>query len=217
MKKRLVLLHSVGFIADLFKPLLVERVPELECIHIVDEGILCETAKAGGLTPCIVRRIAVQALLASDLRPDMILFTCSATSPAVDFVRGMVSMPVMKIDDPLADAALREGNSIAFIGTTKGSLGPGVDLIRTRAISAGKNASVTPVLLESAFAARTAGNIEEHDRIVGGKAREMAVGHDVVVLGQASMSHLADPLRRAIGKPVLGSVSLCLEELKKLL
>ena len=216
MKKQLVLLHSVGFIAELFKPLLAEYLPGLDCVHIVDEGILRETAKAGGSSPGVVRRVASQALLAADLRPDIILFTCSATSPAVDIVRPMVTMPVLKIDDPLAEAAVRSGRAIAFIGTTRGSLGPGVDLIHARATEAGKTVTVTPVLLEAAFTARQAGNIDEHDHIVGDTVREMAAGYDAVVLGQASMAHLAEPLGRAAGKPVLGSVMLCIDALREM-
>ena len=217
MKKQLVLLHTVGFIADLFKPLLAQQAPELDCLHIVDEGILRETAKAGGLAPSVTRRVISQTLLAADLNPDMILFTCSATSPAVDLVRRMVTVPVMKIDDPLTDAAVQGGTNIAFVGTTKGSLGPGVDLIYAKAAAAGKTVTVAPILLEAAFAARQAGNIENHDNLVGGKVREIAPNHDVVVLGQASMAHLAEPLRQTVKKPVLGSVSLCIQELRKVM
>ena len=215
MKKQLVLLHSVGFIADLFKPLLSRHVPELDCLHIVDEGILRETAKAGGLAPAVTRRVISQMLLAADLHPDLILFTCSATSPVVDIARTMVDVPVIKIDDPLTDAAIQGGKSIAFVGTTKGSLGPGVDLIHTKAAAAGTTVTITPVLLEAAFAARQAGNVAEHDRIVSEAVDSVASSHDVVVLGQASMAHLAEPLQQRLQKPVLGSLSLCLQELRK--
>ncbi|GHV54747.1 arylsulfatase [Deltaproteobacteria bacterium] len=215
MTKQLVLINTVSFIADMFRPLLKEQLPEVNCLNIVDEGILHEVGAAGGLTPHIIRRVASQTLLAADLRPGMILFTCSATSPAVDTVRKITDVPIMKIDDPLARVAVESGPRIGFIGTTIGSLVAGQELIRAWSVSLKKDVEITPDLHVDAFSARQAGDIKKHDAIIRDAAVQLGKTQDVVVLGQASMAHLAEPLAQSLGKPVLGSIPLCLQELKK--
>jgi aspartate/glutamate racemase len=101
MIRQIGLLHTVGFLSDMFRNLFLETIPDVKSFHIVDEGILKQLMENDGLTPAIIRRVAMQANLAMESGADLILFTCSSTSPAVDTVRHLIDIPIMKIDDPL--------------------------------------------------------------------------------------------------------------------
>ena len=65
--KRLALIHTVIFSAEMFKKKLAVRYPGLQSFHVVDESLIQELMKSGGvLTPGLVRRLATQAGLARD-------------------------------------------------------------------------------------------------------------------------------------------------------
>ena len=212
--RQIGLLRTVGFLADMFRNLYQETIPEVKSFHIVDEGILKQLMEEDGLTPSIVRRIAMQASLAMESGADLILFTCSSTSPAADTVRNLIDIPIMKIDDPLADKAIEIGEKIGVITTAKTTLGPSFDLIQSRADHKGKPVDIVSTLESEAFQARLIGNIAEHDRIVKGAIDKLSEQCDVVVLAQASIAHIVEQTRGFYDIPILASPELCMSALK---
>jgi len=216
MIRRIALLHTVVFLADMFRKLFQEKLPGIESFHMVDEGIIQKLMEAGGLTPWIVRRIASQVGLAADTGADLILFTCSSTSPAVDTVRPMVNIPIVKIDDPLAEKAVNLGSKIGVVTTVKSTVKPSVDLIQSYATKMGKKVRVQSKLETDAFQARLGGDIKKHDRIVKNSIMKLAVESDVIVLAQASMAHLAEEMKPRLDIPILASPLLCIESLKSM-
>ena len=215
--KRLALLHTVLFLADMFKELLPDRFPDLDSFHVVDEGLLQDLLRHEGLTPNIVRRISGHACLARDAGADLILFTCTSTAPAVDTARAMVDIPILKIDDPLAEKAIELGRRIGVVCTASTTMGPSENLIKEHAAKHGKEVEVTVELDSEAFKAIMAGDKAEHDKRVKAAAGRMSDKSDVVVLAQASMAHLAPELNETLPVPVLASPDLCVDALAKLL
>jgi Asp/Glu/hydantoin racemase len=214
MIRQIGLLHTVGFLADMFRNLFLETIPDVKSFHIVDEGILKQLMENDGLTPAIVRRVAIQASLVMESGADLILFTCSSTSPAVDTVRNQIDIPIMKIDDPLADKAIELGEKIGVITTAKTTLKPSIDLISFRAAEKGKPVEIVSTLEAEAFQARLSGNVGEHDRIVKGAIDKLSAQCDVIVLAQASMAHLVDQTQDSCDIPILASPKLCMSALK---
>ncbi|UCF83371.1 MAG: aspartate/glutamate racemase family protein [Desulfobacteraceae bacterium] len=215
--KRLGLLHTVLFLADMFKKNLAERFPDLQSFHVVDESLLQDLLRHKGLTPNIVRRVASLACHVRDAGADLILFTCTSTSPAVDTARAMVDIPILKIDDPLAQKAIELGRKIGVVCTATSTLGPSENLIREHAAKLGKQIDVHIELDSDAFEAIMAGDRAEHDRRVKAVASELSRDSDVVVLAQASMAHLAAELNETLPIPVLSSPELCINALGELL
>ena len=111
MNKRLAVLHTVAFLVDRFKATLRERLPQVDSFHMLDESLLQDLLRHGP-TPSITRRVVTFATLAADAGADLILFTCSSTSPAIDVARRIIATPILKIDDPLADRAVTLGRRI---------------------------------------------------------------------------------------------------------
>ena len=214
MVRQIGLLHTVGFLADMFRKLFDETIPDVKSFHIVDEGILKQLMENDGLTPAIVRRVAIQASLMMEIGVDLILFTCSSTSPAVDTVRKLIDIPIMKIDDPLADKAIDYGEKIGVITTAKTTLKPSVDLIYSRAAEKGKKVEIFSSLETEAFRARLNGNVSEHDRIVKEAIEKLSGQCDVIILAQASMAHIVDQSQGTYDIPILASPKLCMSALK---
>ena len=216
MIRHIGMLHTVGFIADMFRQMVGEAMPDVQCTHVVDEGILAKLMESGGLTPAVVRRVATQAGLLMESGADLILFTCSSTSPAVDLVRPLIDTPIMKIDEPLADMAVETGQRIGVITTAKTTLKPSVDLVQSRADRVGKPVEIVSTLEAEAFEARLAGNIDVHDRLIEAAIDKFSNSCDVVVLAQASMAHIADQSKDRYDVPILAGPKLCLAALKSM-
>ena len=215
--KKLAVLHTVLFLADMFKRSLSKRFPDLESFHVVDESLLQDLLRHKGLTPNIVRRVAALACNARDAGADLILFTCTSTSPAVDTARAVVDIPILKIDDPLAQKAIELGTRIGVVCTATSTSGPSENLIREHAAKMGKQIDVHIELDSDAFEAIMAGDRAEHDKRVRAAAMRLSKESDVVVLAQASMAHLAPELNKALSVPVLASPELCIDALAELL
>jgi len=212
--KRLAVLHTVLFLADLFKKKIAARYPGLDSFHVVDESLLPELMKSGGvMTPALVRRMATQVGLARDAGAGLILFTCSSTSPAVDLIRPMIDVPILKIDDPMAAKAVQLGENIGVICTAKTTFLPSQNLIRQHGARLGKTVKIQARLESAAFEAVMAGDKARHDELVKQAAAELSLDCDVVVLAQASMAHLTPELYETLKVPVLAGPDLCVEAL----
>ncbi len=216
MKKRLALLHTVVFLADMFRRLLVETMPKLESFQQVDEGNIQGLMAEGKMTPQSIRRIGIQALLAQQTGADLILFTCSSTSSAVDSLRALIDVPIMKIDEPMARHAVERGKEIGVVATAKTTIDPSVRLIESTAKERGCKIRVHSTLESSAFDAKMVGDNDTHDRMVRDAVHRMSKKCDVVVLAQASMAYLAEPLQEELSLPVLASPKLCIAALREL-
>ena len=212
--KRLALIHTVLLLAEMFKKKLSVSYPCLQSFHVVDESLIQELMASGGvMTPGLVRRLAAQAGLARDAGAEVILFTCSSTSPAVDYIRPLSDVPIIKIDDPLAERAVLTGERIGVLCTAKTTVLPSQNLIREHAARLGRKVDIRARLESEAFEAIMAGDKVRHDEMVIRAAIELSRECDVIVLAQASMAHLVPELAKRIPIPVLAGPDLCVAAL----
>lgn len=215
------MINKVGFVhtgiavASMFKPMIAERLPGISSFHIVDDSLIQDLLQAGTLTPSVLRRLCNQVQLAEEAGAQLIMVTCSSIAPAVDIARKMVNVPVMKVDEPMAEKAVSLSERIGVLATAKTTMGPSVKLIEDKAAEAGKKVAIHSFLRSEAFTYFFRGEMEGHDRIVKEAALELKDKVGVVVLAQASMGHLAKPIEEITGVPVLTSPPLAMEALVK--
>lgn len=209
---RLAVIHTVVSLADSFKDLLNARYPALDSFHVVDESLLQDLLR-NGPSVSVTRRVAMHTMLARDAGATVILFTCSSTSPAIDDARRLVELPILKIDDPMAEHAVSLGGRIGVVCTTRSTQEPSEALLRSHAAKQKKAIDIVSALRADAYDARLAGDQARHDKIVTEAALSLAADCDVLVLAQASLAHLAPTLRTSTSVPVLASPELCLEAL----
>ena len=215
--KRMALLHTAPVVIGMFDSAMAERYPQVDCFHMCDQSLIQDLLRGGGMTPRIIRRIATLVGLAVDAGADFILFTCSSTSPAVDVARDLVDVPIMKIDDPMAEKAVTLGTRIGLMCTARSTAAPSASLLEEHAKKAGKRIEIETVVEDEAFKAIMAGDRKKHDGIVLDAVRRLAENVEVVVLAQASLAHLRDELDAELPVPVLASPELCLEALGKVI
>ena len=208
--------HTGVPIGMLLKKMMLESMPDIPNFHIVDDSLIQDLLQAGEFTPSILKRLSAQISMAKEAGADIIMVTCSSIAPGVDFAKKMVDIPVMKIDEPMAEQAVEAANTVGVLATAKTTLVPSVDLINQVAGKKGKSVEVKPKLISEAFDFFLQGDMENHDRLVRTAGIELAQQSDVLVLAQASMSHLAAEIEKTSGTPTLTSPSIAVNALKEL-
>ena len=126
----------------------------------------------------------------------------------VDVARKLIDTPILKIDEPMAEAAVAAGKRIAVHATVASTLGPTVRLLQAKAKEAGKEIEISERLCDGAFDLLVCGQTDQHDEAVSKDVLESAKDHDVVLFAQASMARLVPKLKDQISVPLLSSPAL---------
>lgn len=215
MTQRIAFVHTVGFLVDDFRARMRAEVPTADCFHILNESLLQDLLR-GAPQPLVYRRVVDQIVLAAQAQPDLIVVTCSSTSPAVDIARRLVQQPILKIDDPMMAEAARSGPRIGLLCTASSTVEPSNALLRAHAAEQGREITIKTVLRPEAYQALMAGDRAQHDAMLHEAATEMASEVDVLVLAQASLAHLRDVFTAELTCSVLASPPLLMREIARL-
>ena len=215
--KRVAFVNTVTSLPAVFKSLVSELAPHIDVFNIVDESLLQDTIRNGVLSKTTTRRLVSYLVLAQEAGADLVMVTCSSIGPAADIGRSMVDIPVLRVDEPMADKAVASGLRIGVAATLSTTLTPTVSLIERKGCEAGKKLTVISKLCSGAFEALLAGDTGRHDSLVEAGLRELIPNVDVIVLAQASMARIVDALPSSEKVlPIYSSPRLAVEHLAQL-
>lgn len=205
--KTLGLIHTSATLIPVFQQLCQQYLPGVNLFNIVDDSLVKNIiARGGKLTPSISKRVADYVASAEDSGADYILVTCSSIGAAVEAAADTVRVPVLRVDQPMADLAVQKGKRIGVIATLRTTLEPTADLVQRRAALAGKEIEINARLCEGAFEALMGGDAAKHDELVAKALRQLMQEVDVILLAQASMARVVDALAdEDKGVPILAS------------
>jgi len=161
---------------------------------MVDESLIQETIRAGALSKLTVRRLVDQIASAEAAGADAVLVTCSSIGPGVSLAQRLFKIPVLRIDEAMAETAVRQAVKIGVLATLRTTLDPTTALLRKMASDAERTVKLVECLCEDAFPAVLAGDVETHDRILRKALMEDLQEVDVIVLAQASMARVVATL-----------------------
>jgi Asp/Glu/hydantoin racemase len=216
--KTLALIHTSATLVPVFAQLCKAKLPTTDTFNIVDDSLVRQIGAKGGITRDISARVAAYINSAASGGADFILVTCSSIGPAVEDAALSVKVPVLRVDQPMADAAVRAGRRIGVIATLSTTLNPTADLVRRRAAAAAREIELTSKLCAGAFDALMSGDAVKHDALVAAALRELSAEVDVIVLAQASMARVVDTLPAADRRiPILASPPLAIDHLAAIL
>ncbi len=217
-QKTLGLVHTSATLVPVFQELCNRYLPNVKTFNIVDDSLIKNVIACGELTPTTARRVVDYAGSAEIAGADFILFTCSSIGAAVEAAAALTKVPVLRVDQPMADKAVATGSRIGVIATLPTTLAPTKDLVSRRAIHAGKQVEITAVLCEGAFEALMSGDAAKHDAMVAAALKELVKKVDVVLLAQASMARVVDTLDESDKQiPILASPTIAIQYLAEIL
>ena len=203
--KILALLHTTPVTIPELSTRAADSAPNVRLINLLDDSLLSDVMAAGEVTPAVRARLRHYLVAAQDAGAGAVMSCCSSVGQAVEELAAEVSLPVLRIDAPMAERASELGKRVGVLATVATTLAPTADLIERLARQGGRPVQVTRRLVDGAYAARLAGNGEKHDRLVLAALQELLGQVDVIVLAQASMARLLPTLGDTGGIPVLSS------------
>lgn len=213
-KKRLGLLHTSATLVPIFEQLCKAKLPDVSVFNLVDDSLIKDVIAHGRLRPQTARRVTQLVAAAEDAGADYIMVTCSSIGAAVETAATLAAVPVLRVDQPMADRAVTTAKRIGVIATLPTTLEPTAGLIRRRADAAGREVDVTARLCDGAFEALMSGDAAKHDAMVAAALKELASQVDVVALAQASMARVVDTLSEKDRRtPILASPPIAVDYL----
>lgn len=215
--KRVVMIHTSLVSLEDLKALVNEICPDTELYNIVDDSLLDEVKKNGGINANIISRMMNYVKSAEVLKPDVIFNQCSSVGEAFDIAVKGTTISTLKIDEPMAEKAVSLGRKIGVIATVASTMKPSCNLIKTKAALVNKEVEVVPYLVDGALdILMKEKNVEKHNQLVLNAIKKAEEECDVVVLAQGSMTAIL-PYLKNNEKPVLTSPRLAIERLKEIL
>ncbi|MEN0022832.1 MAG: aspartate/glutamate racemase family protein [Microbacterium sp.] len=187
--------------------------PDATFLNYLDDRIVADLADPQR-SASVPLRLAHLAGAARDAGADVVMFTCSSISGLAAETAESAGIPVLRIDEAMADEAVAAGPRIAVIATLSTTLAPTVALLRERAQIAHAAPTIVDEIVDGAFAAVSSGDRDRHDRLVAGAIERLAADADVVVLAQASMASAA--ASASVEVPVLTSIAPGIERLARI-
>jgi aspartate/glutamate racemase len=119
-----------------------EEFPQAQILHLLDETLIEDFRREGGLSPHSRHKALQMALTAQEGGVDAILVTCSTLSPSVDDFRPFLKIPVVKIDEPVIEEVVRKAEEIGLLATAETVLKSVEPLVEKKAAETGRKISV---------------------------------------------------------------------------
>jgi hypothetical protein len=177
-------LHTSEVHVPTFAALRAELAPHWRELHLSDPDLLAD-ARRDGLTPDLSARLDDRLRSLAGRGADVILCTCSTLGGRAE---GQVAeVPVLRVDRPMAEAAVASGERIAVVATTASTIEPTFALLREAASAAGRSATLIEATCPDAWQRFEKGDISGYVAEAAKRARAVAPQAEVIVLAQASL------------------------------
>lgn len=191
--------------------------PAADVFDVSDFSLPGDLAAAGELTPVFTDRMRGLAEQALAQGADGILYTCSAFGRAITEARRSFSVPALKPEEAMVEAALARGGRIVVLATFAPTLSSMEQEFRALAAQQG---AAMPTLdlrhVEGAQAALKEGDAGRHDALIV-EAADRAGTPDSLLLAQFSMAHVAAAIAERRGRQVMTSPAAAVKKLMSLL
>lgn len=214
--KKIGVIHTTKATVDSLTELIKSKIEDVEVYNILDDSILRDMAGVKD-TGMVRWRWLEYAKILEKLGMDIILSACSTVGGFAEEADHELRVPVLRIDEAMAEKAVAQGEKIGVFATLNSTLNPTVSLIKRKAEKAGRTVSVRAVLVEGAYDALMSQNKELHDSKIAEALKGCQGEVDVIVLAQASMASAVSASLGLDQNQILTSPVLGIDRLKECL
>ena len=216
--RKLGIIHAALITTRAVQKYIDEIIPEVEVVHWVDDTIqntnfACEP---GTIPKKNYAKFVQGALSQQEYGVDLILLACSTFNRAAEHARPMVDVPILQIDRPMMDLAVRQGRRIGLLATVPTTVPASERLLRLAAEEAGTPIEVQLRLCSEAFQVLKAGNPEKHNEMLLAEIDKLSGDVDAIVMAQVSMTAL-EPRLTNTRVPVYNSGRTAFNRIREIL
>ncbi|MGB9698652.1 MAG: aspartate/glutamate racemase family protein [Thermodesulfobacteriota bacterium] len=215
-KPKVALISSTKAVFRPMEAAFAEIFPEAQLMHILDETLLEDFRREGGLSPHSRTKALQMAMIAQKAGVDGILFTCSTLSPAVDDLRPFISVPMVKIDEPVISFLVQNFKNIALLATAETVLKSVENQFKIIAERLSRQISWHSFVKSDAWPLLNK-NPEDFYKIMGTYASQLGEKHEALLLTQVSMAPAKNFVEEALKPKIFASPSFAVRAIKEIL
>lgn len=193
-----------------------EVFPEAQILHLLDETLIEDFRREGGLSPHSRRKALQMAVTAQEAGVDGILVTCSTLSPSVDDFLPFLKIPIIKIDEPVIDQVVRIAEKIGLLATAETVLKSVEPLVMRKAQESGRKISVRRFIKGDVWPLLQKDPAAFYGAIAEA-ASEAAQDCQAVILTQVSIAPGRDYVEEKVRGKVFASPTYAVQALRKIL
>jgi Asp/Glu/hydantoin racemase len=210
--KKVAVIHTTPATIESLSSLIKNELGDVKVINILDDSMLDDMIHKNNVEK-VEERWQSYARIQSEQGVDAILSACSTVGEFAEKANELLPVPVYRIDEAMAEKAVRIGQSISVFATLTSTLEPTVRLLRRKAELYGKHCSINTVLISGAYEELQKGNRDLHNMRIREAVLKEASSCDVLVLAQASMASALSGMEginseKVLTSPVLGIMKL---------
>lgn len=194
-------LHTAQVHVDMFTELVGSQA---HTRHVVDESLLAD-ARAHGVDDALRGRLVAQLQAAAE-GSEVLVCTCSTISGEAERLASHVAVPIIRIDRPLAQAAISIGRRVAVVAAVESTVAPTSSLLHEVAADESVELEVSVVRCFDAWSHFEGGDTQAYLRSIARHVTDFPDAVDVFVLAQASMAGATEYC--SVTVPVLSSPGL---------
>ena len=172
LPQKFTIIHTTTATVDSLKALAAEILPGWMVVNFVDDSILPQLADNGGDMAEVAERLCAYARFAEQVGSRAILSACSSVGELVPQLQRQVSIPVVRIDEAMAEEAIRRGARLGVAATLATTLGPTVRLLERKAAEAGTAVQLQARLVDGAYQRLMTGDRAGHDDLLAASSAE---------------------------------------------
>lgn len=212
---RIALIHAVYVAMAPVAAAFAALWPEARCVNLIDDALPADLEADGHLTAAMDERIARLAEHAIAAGARGVLFTCSAFGDAIQKAAARATVPVLKPNEAMFEAALRSGRRIGMLGSFAPAMPSMADEFHAMARARGVQVELRTLCVPDAMTAARAGDIETHNRLLAEAAPQLHAC-DAVMLAHFSTSTALQSVSAELPCPVLSAPRAAVAALKAL-
>ncbi|MDD6281965.1 MAG: hypothetical protein PUA70_00880 [Oribacterium sp.] len=166
--------------------------PEYKVVNYLDGYMMDKIKTEGGIYPESISRMLDMIGKAFRDGAEGVIMTCTVFSPWADIFTQTFQKPVVPADIAMLDSASKYPGRTAIICTFEGTIDTTRNAYFTYRRKNHMPEKVDMYPIPDAFAAAQASNMDECNRLVAEKIKELDSEYDQIILAQISMSGAAE-------------------------
>ena len=197
-------LHTSPVHVATFDSLLADEPVAVSATHLVVEELLAMARSIGPAHPLVVSAVSAALARLVGGGVGVIVCTCSTIGATAEAAEG-IGVPVLRVDRPMAAAAVASGHNVAVVAALESTLSPTAELLHEESVRIGRTSTITLMPCLRAWDYWEAGDLDGYHRAIADHVSSLDESFDVVVLAQASMLGALGFLDDRPGRVVLAS------------
>jgi len=212
---RIALIHAVRAAMAPVEAAFQQHWPEARRINLLDDALPDDLQHTDNPS-AISRRISDLADYALGAGADAILYTCSAFGSAIEAVAARLTVPVLKPNQAMFEAALEQGQHIGMLATFPPAVLSMEQEFNALARQFNPRATLQTLCVPQAMALAKLGDIAQHNQLVADAIPHLA--HcDAIMLAHFSTSTAKALAEQSLGRSVLSAPDAAVARIKRLL